>query len=189
MSTVSIINAIFDTTKKQNIPGARKTTHLIFTAFMGINHIRLSSELIANLYPEGLVVENQPFLGGNRRSISFLVHYPDHQFLPEEQLVFLNKILSVCKLDMDDIILLNIARSNLSFEELKIQFHPGVIFFWGIRPSFFRLDSAIPDFDVSVRDGISIIPVLKPEVMCSDNPAGPELKSLLWSCLKKLFNL
>ncbi len=189
MSTVSIINAIFDITKKQNIPGARKTTHLIFTAFMGINHIRLTTELIANLYPEALLVENDPFWGENRRSISFLVHNPDHDLLPEEQLVFLNKMLSACKLDMKDIVLLNIARLKLSFEELKAQFHPRIIFLWGVRPAYFSLDSALPDFNVTVHDGISIIPVLSPELMSIEGPAGHELKSRLWICLKKLFNL
>jgi hypothetical protein len=156
---------------------------------MGINRITLTSELIANLYPETLVVENCPFLGTNRRSISFLVYCPDHDFLPEEQLVFMNKMLSACKLEMSDIVLLNIARLDLSFEELKVQFHPRIIFLWGIRPAFFSLDSALPDFNVTVLDGISIIPVLSPEIMCIEGPSGHELKSRLWICLKKLFNL
>lgn len=145
--------------------------------------------MIANLYPEGLVAENNPFLGTNRRSISFLVHCPDHDFLPEEQLVFLNKMLSACKLKMDDIVLLNLTKLDLSFEKLKVQFHPRIIFLWGIRPAFFSLDSSLPDFSVSVRDGISIVPVSSPELMCSEDPAGRELKSRLWICLKKLFNL
>ncbi len=156
---------------------------------MGINHIRLTSELIATLYPEALVAENDAFLGTNLRSISFLVYCPDHDFLPEVQLVFINKMLSACKLEMNDIVILNIARLNLSFEELKVQFQPRIIFLWGIRPAFFSLDSALPDFNITVQDGISIIPVLSPELMCIEGPAGHELKSRLWICLKKLFNL
>ncbi len=156
---------------------------------MGINHIRLTPELIANLYPETLVAENDPFLGRNRRSVSFIVHSPDYDFLPEEQLVFINKMLSACKLQMNDIVLVNIARLNLSFEELKVQFQPRIIFLWGIRPAFFNLDSALPDFNITVHDGMSIIPVLSPELMCIEGSAGHELKSRLWICLKKLFNL
>ena len=157
---------------------------------MGINHIRLTSELIANLYPEGLVAENNPFLGIKppiRSVFLFIALIID--FLPEEQLVFLNKMLSACKLNMDDIVLLNLTKLDLSFEKLKVQFHPRIIFLWGIRPVFFSLDSSLPDFSVSVRDGISIVPVLSPELMCSEDPAGRELKSRLWICLKKLFNL
>ncbi len=105
---------------------------------MGINHIRLTSELIATLYPEALVAENDAFLGKNLRSISFLVHCPDHDFLPEEQLVFMNKMLSACKLDMNDIVILNIARLNLSFEELKVQFHPRDHFPLGNPAGFFQ---------------------------------------------------
>jgi hypothetical protein len=198
------------TTKKQNIPGAYKTPPLIFLSFMGINNLQLSTELIAALYPETLVGGNDmdtgkkpgkreeplpdkateyPFLGKNKRSISFLVDYPDHDFIPEEQLVFLKKMLSACKCSLDDIALVNTAFTGGQFAELKKRLQPQIVFLWGVRPASVGLKQGLPDFSISKVDGISVIPVLTPDLMSGDGVPGLELKQRLWTCLKKLFNL
>ncbi|HEX3767477.1 MAG TPA: hypothetical protein VHT72_03835, partial [Puia sp.] len=153
---------------------------------MGINHLRLSPELIAALYPESLVEGNEPatvnenvriskpvaekthayrFLGENNRSICFLIHYPQGDFLPDDQLEFLKKILAACKLSLNDIALLNIARSAFDMADLRVQLHPQIIFLWGITPESVGLNSGLSDFSISIFDGISIIPVLNPDVM------------------------
>ena len=177
---------------------------------MEINNIQLSPELIAALYPETLVTEKDPdtgkkpgkivtpvltpspvfsFLGENLRSICFLVDYPDNDFLPEEQLVFLRKMLSACKCSLDDIALVNMAHSDLQLSDLKKQLKPRIIFLWGIRPATIGLDKGLPDFNISPVDGISVIPIVTPDLMCGDSPQGLELKQRLWFCLKKLFKL
>jgi hypothetical protein len=177
---------------------------------MGINHLRLSSELIAALYPESLVAGNEsapvkenvrtpkpvadktpvyPFLGENNRSICFLANYPAVDFLPAEQLGFLNKMLTACKLNLNDIALLNIAHVAFDMAELRVQLHPRIIFLWGIRPVSVGLKSSLPDFTISMLDGISVIPVLSPDLMSGNHPEGTEFKQRLWICLKKLFTL
>jgi hypothetical protein len=198
------------TTKKQNIPGAYKTAPLIFISFMGINNLQLSPELIAALYPETLVGGNDtetgkkpgkgeeplpdsfadyPFLGKNKRSISFLADYPDHDFIPEEQLVFLHKMLSACKCSLDDIALVNTAPTEGQFAELKKRLQPQIVFLWGVPTASIGLKQGVPDFSISKVDGISVIPVPNPDLMSGDSPLGLELKQRLWACLKKLFNL
>ena len=177
---------------------------------MGINHLRLSSELIAALYPESLVAGNEPisakenvmtpklvadktpvypFLGENNRSICFLANYPAEDFLPAEQLGFLNKMLAACKLNLNDIALLNIAHVAFDLAELRVQLQPRIIFLWGITPKSVGLKPSLPDFTISTFDGISIIPVLSPDLMSGNHMEGTELKQRLWSCLKKLFTL
>ena len=177
---------------------------------MGINHLLLSSELIAALYPESLVDGNEavpvkenvripkpvaaktppyPFLGENNHSICFLANYPEEDFLPAEQLGFLKKMLTACKLDLNDVALLNIAHFSFDLAELRIQLHPRIIFLWGIPPVSVGLKSGLPDFNISVFDGISIIPVLSPDTMSGNRPEGTEFKQRLWICLKKLFTL
>jgi hypothetical protein len=177
---------------------------------MGINHLRLSSELIAALYPESLVAGNEPasakenvinpkpvadktpvypFLGENNRSICFLASYPAGDFLPAEQLGFLNKMLAACKLNLNDIALLNIAHVAFDLAELRVQLQPRIIFLWGITPISVGLKPSLPDFTISTFDGISIIPVLSPDLMSGNHMEGTELKQRLWSCLKKLFTL
>ena len=177
---------------------------------MGINHLQLSSELIAALYPESLVVIKEylpakenvispkpvadktpvyPFLGENNRSICFLVNDPEENFLPAVQRDFLIKMLSACKLSFNDIALVNIAHIPFDLAELRVQLHPQIIFLWGISPLSVGLKSGLPDFNISEVDGISVIPVLSPGLMSGNRPEGIEFKQRLWICLKKLFTL
>jgi hypothetical protein len=158
---------------------------------MGINHLQLSPELIAALYPETLVAgkDGYPYLGENRRSISFLMNYPDHAFLPDEQLVFLEKMLSACKCNLEDIAILNTATHPVQFTPFIKQMHPGIIFFWGIRSESVGLVTHLKDFDITPLGDISVISVPTPDIMSGNSPEGLELKQRLWACLKKLFNL
>ena len=177
---------------------------------MGIDNIQLSSELITALYPETLVdvydsgksgimpeavlpgkspVQVYPHLGKNLRSIVFLVDYPDHEFVPENQLAFLHKILGACKCSLDDIALINTSSLPVQWDELILRFHPQIIFLWGAAPAIAGKLPAFQDLTVSLVDGISIVPVLQANTMNTDNKEGLELKQRLWVCLKKLFNL
>jgi len=201
---------------------------------MGINHLRLSSELIAALYPDSLVEENAPpqvkenvppqvgenvplqlkehappqvnenvgnpipvadknpsyhFLGENNRSICVLANYPEGDFLPEDQLEFLKKMLAACKLSLNDIALLNIARQAINIADVRLQLHPEILFLWGIEPASAGMKSGMPDYTVTMFDGMSIIPVVSPDLMTGIHPEGIALKQRLWACLKKLFNL
>ena len=159
---------------------------------MGINNLQLTPELITALYPETLVAGNgtaYTFLGNNRRSVCFLVEDPGHDFLSEEQLQFLTRILSACKYSLDDIALVNAAHLPVRFNDLKKQLQPRIVFLWGIRPASIGLDRELPDFNISPVAGVSVIPVPNPDLMSGNNPSGLELKHRLWACLKKLFSL
>ena len=177
---------------------------------MGINEIQLTPELIALLYPESLVVMEDvlpakkavkpakktpeapipyPFMGKNQRQISFVFHNPDGNFLPEDQLAFLQKMLAACKYSLDDVALLNTASIPFDLAEWRLQLNPRIVFLWGISPVSVGLKPGLPDFAISQLDGISVIPVIQPALMSSENPEGKEYKKHLWVCLKKLFNL
>ncbi len=161
---------------------------------MGINDIRLSTELIGILYPDTLIEENDrglgyPFLGKNHHSICFLVSYPDDEFIPDDQLVFLQKILTACKLSLNDIALINTKRTPVELLVLKTRFRPRIIFFWGSAPAITGSTLNFPDMTISTWENIRILPVMQAELMSGDNPQGLELKKNLWISLKKLFNL
>ena len=98
-------------------------------------------------------------------------------------------MLVACKLSFNDIALLNIAHLAFDLAELRLQLHPQIIFLWGITPASVGLKSGLPDFNISMVDGISVIPVLSPDVMSENRPEATELKQRLWICLKKLFTL
>jgi hypothetical protein len=156
---------------------------------MGIDQIRLSAELIKSLYPETLVGGTAFFLGKNLKRISFLVYCHEFEFLPEDQIVFLHKMLSACKLSLDDIAVINTAHVPLTLDDLRQQLQPVTIFLWGVRPDALSLDTDLPDFTISTIDGISVIQVPTPDLLIGNNSAGQDLKQRLWTCLKKLFIL
>ncbi len=156
---------------------------------MGIDQIRLSEELIKSLYPETLVGGTAFFLGKNHKRISFLVYCHEFEFLPEDQIVFLHKMLSACKLSLDDITVINTARVSLTLDDLRQRWQPTTIFLWGIRPDSLNPGTDLPDFTISTIDGISIIQVPTPDILIGNDATGQDLKQRLWTCLKKLFIL
>jgi len=177
---------------------------------MGINHLNLNPELIAALYPESLVDSNRPesgqitvktkasllarepvypFLGKNLRSVCFWVSYPDDEFIPDDQLVFLQKILAACKYSLDDISLVNVKSNPVILEALKKQFSPRILFLWGAVPAITGINGGWPDMEISIWENVSVIPVLQAGQMGRDNPEAVALKRRLWISLQKLFSL
>jgi hypothetical protein len=178
---------------------------------MGINDLQLSPELIAALYPEILVASGDPvpasgpgkpgeplkskksdytFLGGNRRSLCILVLCPDEEFMPEEQFVFLQKIMAACKYSLDDIAIINTHRQPMDVESLKNQFSPHVIFLWGNPPPDIPgFPKTLTDMSVTTWENMIVLPVAQTDLMSGDSPEGPALKRVLWTSLKKIFNL
>jgi len=177
---------------------------------MGINNLKLTPELIAALYPESLLAVREiltetktdpvksrdltktpdyPYLGKHLRGICFLAESPNQDFLPEAQFVLLNRMLSACKFTLDDIAIINTAHSAVDFQGLKKKLPSRILFLWGISPESVGLEPGLPDFSMTTIEGISVVPVLSPDLMSGDSSEGKELKKRLWSCLQKLFNL
>jgi hypothetical protein len=177
---------------------------------MGINDLTLSPALVASLYPETLIVTKElsgdldiaqtgltrdpgktdyPFLGKSRQPFCFLVSHPESEFIPENQLAFLQKILTACKYSLDDIAIINTGRRQVEINKLIKQFDPRIIFLWGTDLDVTGINQELPDMAITTWQNISIVPVEKTGMMLNDNPEGIALKRDLWICLKKLFNL
>jgi hypothetical protein len=180
---------------------------ILFSQIMSIDHLTLSAELIAALYPESLVLTNfpgptpvsplpagdaehpYPFWGENKGGLLFLVAYPEHRFLPPEQLIFLQKILAACKRSPEDVAIVNTAGLWVNAESLKTQLRPEIVFLWGVGASALGFSGAFQDFVPTQQDGLTLLPLPAPELINTNSPEGLELKQRLWTCLKKLFSL
>jgi hypothetical protein len=174
---------------------------------MGINNLLLSPELIASLYPEALLAgkdpstggktdelsgkpnRNLPFLGQNRRSVCMVSDCADADFLPDDQLGFIQKILLACKYTIADIALVNAGRSPLHFSDLKKQFQAKTVILWGARPGDIGLEAGLPEFSIFRVDDVSVMPVFSPKLMMTETTEAVEMKKRLWACLQKLFTL
>lgn len=167
---------------------------------MGINNIRLSPSLLSALYPDSLVMEKTPekriqapagyrFLGNNLRRISFLVHYPDFVFLPDDQLEFLGKMLSPCHLTVGDVSVLNNAIYPVEIKDLNEQLKPQTLFICGIDPASLGLRDPLKPFTITAQQGISTLLIPSLSNINQETPEGKQYKKQLWGCLQKLFSL
>jgi len=167
---------------------------------MDLNQLKLSPHTLTALYKNLLVNINEPgpaaetrgeksswkFLGENRRNILIVVNYPETMYIPDEQLAFLINLLSACKLNLGDVAVLNIHRypaanlvSILSFFKSKM------VFLFGVEPTALSSPISFPHFQVQEFSGTTYL--FSPQL--TEIEQDKILKSKLWVCLKRIFNL
>lgn len=164
---------------------------------MSLDHIQLPAITIQQLYKNSLIAppekENHgksdaglKYLGGNKRGIILVVDNKEATFLPGALLDFLMEILTACKLSMDDVALVNIARyKDFHYNEILNNLEPENIIVFGVSLSAIGLPFTIPEFQLQVFDKITYLTA--PSI--SQLQADKELKRRLWSCLKQIFSI
>lgn len=172
-----------------------------------LNNIELDSFLIAGLYKSSIVeldvkekkdpepgglklsLSKEPdweSLGGNKKQILFLVSTPGVKILSDKNRKFLDGILTACKLELADLTLINLLKvPDAGYKELNAYFKPRIIFLMGIDPVDFGLPISFPQFQIQ--------PFANASFLCAPSLDDLEndkvLKSRLWVCLRRIFNL
>jgi hypothetical protein len=164
---------------------------------MSLDHIQLPAITIQQLYKNSLISSPEKenhgknetglkFLGGNKRGIILLVENKEATYLPGVLLDFLMEILTACKLSMDDVALVNIAKyKNFHYNEIVNQLDPKVFIVFGLSLSAIGLPFTIPEFQLQVFDKITYLSA--PPI--NQLQADKELKRSLWSSLKQIFSI
>jgi hypothetical protein len=179
---------------------------------MDLNHIKFPVSVIADLYRSSLIETDEvmpklqtetiipekeisdtdnnhnglKWLGENRKNILIIVWYADAVHLSDEEFNFLTGILGACKLSMADVALLNLNNHpGITYKELAAHFKSKIVFLFGIEPTLLGLPISFPHFQVQAFANCSFLfsPSLK------ELEKDKILKSKLWVCLKRLFNL
>jgi hypothetical protein len=167
---------------------------------MSLNNIEFSKRNIADLYKSSLVElsdDNLPvptsldqpqwkYLGENRKKVLIVVNYADVVHIPDRQLAFLTNLLSACKLNLGDTAVLNFYHNKAKdFNSIISYFAPKTIFLFGVEPAEFGMPMLFPQFQVqSFKESIYLFaPSLQ------ETEPDKILKSKLWTCFKKIFNL
>lgn len=174
---------------------------------MDLNHIKLPASVVADLYHSSLIdpdetpvnqsvadiIEIDPStspiwksLGENRKNVLIIVSYPDAVHLPDHDLVFLTGILGACKLSMADVAIVNLTNHpEASYKELVAFFKTKIVLLFSVEPASFGLPMSFPHFQIQPFAGNSFL--FSPSLKELEN--DKVLKSKLWVCLKRLFNL
>jgi hypothetical protein len=168
---------------------------------MSLNDIEFPGFIIADLFKNHLVAGKIPsegipvekpgikFLGSNKKHITILVQYPDAVFLPEKNLQFITKMLDACRLNIGDVAIINHAKTPVNISELKNQLSPQSLVMFGIEPMTIKLPLSFPQLKTQAYDSCTFL--YSPSMEELDQATGESklLKSRLWICLRKLFEI
>jgi hypothetical protein len=169
---------------------------------MSLNNISLPPSLVAELYKSALVespageIKNETvvpvpgkhwkYLGNNKKNILVVVHYNDFPILPDNELAFLSRMLSACKLNLDDVAVVNRHNHTVIFyKEYAEHFNCKTVLLFGIEPGSFGLPLIFPEYQVQHFSGCDFLFTPAMEILQKDEL----LRTKLWVCLKKMFNI
>lgn len=161
---------------------------------MNLNQIQLSPYQIADLYAQVLMEHPAPalspsqsfnYLGGNARHVLIMVDKPHESFLPENELQFLNSILSACKLTIADVAIVNRAHLSVSFAEVLSILGSTIVLLFDITPQTIDLPVFFPHYQVQSFNGRMYLSAPTLSLIADDKAQ----KTLLWTSLRKLFGL
>lgn len=122
-------------------------------------------------------------LGGNEKSILFLVKDPQNKFLADEEMNLLSNLITACKLTMADIALVNNGHALINYQQLSNHFHSKKILLFGIDTSELQLPFTIPHFQIQTFN--EQLYMTAPPL--NQFLTNKDLKMELWLCLQKLF--
>lgn len=166
---------------------------------MSLDNIQLAGFLYPSIFKNNLVVIQSKntvktlkkeskinFLGGNEKKIIFIGKDNQNKFLGDNQMKFLNDLLSACHLTMADIAFLNFRENNnLTYHDLTEQLSPKKVLIFGVTAKELDLPFAIPFFQVqNFHEQVYLISPPLEEIQHSK-----ELKKQLWNCFQKIFNI
>ena len=167
---------------------------------MSLNTIELSKRNIADLYKNTLVELSRDnpasqlpgdqvvwsYLGENRKNVLIVLKDADVVHIPDKQLSFLVNLLNACKLNLGDIAVLNFHRYSANdFDNIISYFNPKAVFLFGVEPAAFGMPVLFPQFQVQSYKEATYL--FTPSLQ--ETEPDKILKSKLWVCLKKIFNL
>lgn len=165
---------------------------------MSLDSIRLSPAIICELFKTSLVevkdtmvVQSLPapsinILGKNGKHITIVVNNSDAAFLQDEELNFLLGILSACKLNMDDVGIVNIDKyPGLDYKTLATELSAEKIFLFGVPTAAIALPMVFSDYKVQAYNGITYLSAPVLSALQHDKAE----KTRLWNCLKEIFSI
>lgn len=164
---------------------------------MSLEKIQLPDFILADLFKNHLVLlkntklnkDTLPkpsiqFLGSNLKYITILIKNTEAIYMKDEHLNFLSGILTACKMNFEDIALINLYKTPAINYPLIIQeCCPSVILFFGIVQSDIELPFKLQDFQVLEFNDHLYLSAPGLDAIQSDKI----LKQQLWSKLKEIF--
>ena len=122
----------------------------------------------------------------NKKNILVVVNYKDVIYLPDEELDLLTNMLTACKLSIADVAIINLNKIETpSYKKIISELNSEVILLFGTEPSALELPVDFPHFQVQSFNSYTFLYTPPLENIKNDKV----LKSKLWVCLRRIFNV
>lgn len=166
---------------------------------MSFENFQLTTDILQELYKNHLyqLDEGQRFsdslqsgqipgMGNNQKGILILVDEPSEPFLKASELDFLANILKACQLGLNDVVIVNINKTeSKDYKILLDQFPSQTAILFGMEPASIGLPLHFPAYQVQSFDRQQYLSAPALSVLS----ASQAEKKLLWNALKKLFSI
>lgn len=165
---------------------------------MSLDTIKLTPFLIQELFKNCLVefdakelIENDPLfssfytLGNNQRRVVIVVENNETLYLPDNQLNFLLGILAACKLTMEDVAIVNIAKNKgVTYKSIELELKAERIILFGVKPTQINLPLEFPIYQIQQYNNQTYLSAS----MLNNIEEDKAEKAKLWNCLKQIFS-
>ena len=166
---------------------------------MSLDNIQLPPIVLEQLFNKSLIAVEiqQPalvaaslkpvnMLGENKRSVLILVNYNETVFLPEDELNFLIGILSACKLTMEDVGIVNLAKSKqLNYQSIQKEISCNILLMFGVLPKAIEMPLDFPYYQLQNYNNHTHLCAPCLSALMNDKTE----KGKLWTSLKQLFSI
>lgn len=164
---------------------------------MSLDNIQLPPIVIQELFKKTLIdskieqiktnssaEEKIVFLGKNERQVIILVNDKDNLFLPDDDLKFLTGILTACKLTLNDVAIINIAKNPaIQYELIQQHLKAAKVFAFDVPMKDIGLPLQFPAYQIQLYN--ETVYLHAPSLQFLKN--NKEEKSQLWASLQKIF--
>lgn len=133
-------------------------------------------------------VEAMHVLGKNARNVLILINEQADQIISPEKLEVLLKMVTACKLTLDDISIINLANNPVLFSALNQQYKPLTVLMFDIKAEALGLPFAIPEYQVQHFDQCNFLCASGRTLEKGEgNKEIIAAKKKLWASLQKIF--
>ena len=169
----------------------RQLFQTLIPTIMGLNDIRLTPQLLTELYGNVLIetikknpVENPfPSLGNNEKAILIVVKGEAETILSEGDQSFLTSILAACKLSLADVAIVAWNGAEQDYKKLVSHFESRFVLLFDVAPPRFGLPMDFPPFQVQAFDSRQYL--YAPSLQKIQE--AKSVKAELWTALRKMF--
>jgi hypothetical protein len=172
----------------EEMPLTKEKNSISVEAPTSIANTSLLPELTTVAEPENNTIAIK-YLGNNAQQICIVVQQANQVHISEESLALLTKMLSACKLTLNDVAIVNTATNAVTIHLLQEQLQVKKLLLFQVSTQQLNIPFAIPNYKLQSYNGYTVVQAVALEQMLGETAAEKMEKKQLWQCLQQLFNL